>query len=175
MRLAYFMKQHYSITLFSVIRCGLSVPKGTTSDSRKQNRLVYFIHYTCTVRCHYNMVNFLLKAHKIHPSEGKLWGVFVSSNSKSDLWSAAGLYVLSQYIRQRYNSTQRFYFLYVALLIYKARHRQFIFYINGLVQDCSNASALAIELLQSCTKPSICCVINLQSQTCFIHPFYFVL
>ena len=27
-------------------------------------------------------------------------------------------------------------------------------HINGLVQDCSNSSALAMELLQSCTKPS---------------------
>ena len=26
---------------------------------------------------------------------------------------------------------------------------------DGLVQDCSNSSALAMELLQSCTKPSI--------------------
>ena len=26
--------------------------------------------------------------------------------------------------------------------------------IDGLVQDCSNSSALALELLQSCTKPS---------------------
>ena len=30
-----------------------------------------------------------------------------------------------------------------------------ISYIGGLVQDCSNSSALAMELLQSCTKPSI--------------------
>ena len=30
-------------------------------------------------------------------------------------------------------------------------------YIGGLVQDCSNSSALAMELLQSCTKPSIWC------------------
>ena len=30
-------------------------------------------------------------------------------------------------------------------------------HIDGLVQDCSNSSiALAMELLQSCTKPSIC-------------------
>ena len=28
--------------------------------------------------------------------------------------------------------------------------------INGFVQDCSNSSALAIELLQSCTNPPIC-------------------
>ena len=27
--------------------------------------------------------------------------------------------------------------------------------IDGLAQDCSNSSALAVELLQSCTKPSI--------------------
>ena len=26
-------------------------------------------------------------------------------------------------------------------------------YIDDLVQDCSNSSALAMELLQSCTKP----------------------
>ena len=29
-------------------------------------------------------------------------------------------------------------------------------YIDGLVQNCSNSSALAMELLQSCAKPSIC-------------------
>ena len=28
-------------------------------------------------------------------------------------------------------------------------------YIDGLAQDCSNSSALVMELLQSCTKPSI--------------------
>ena len=28
-------------------------------------------------------------------------------------------------------------------------------YINGFVQDCSISSALALEILQSCTKPSI--------------------
>ena len=30
-------------------------------------------------------------------------------------------------------------------------------HIDGLVQDCSNSSALAMELLQSCTRPSISC------------------
>ena len=29
-------------------------------------------------------------------------------------------------------------------------------HIDGLVPDCSNSSALAVELLQSCTKPLIC-------------------
>ena len=29
-------------------------------------------------------------------------------------------------------------------------------YLNGLVQDGNNSSALAMELLQSCTKPSTC-------------------
>ena len=32
---------------------------------------------------------------------------------------------------------------------------QWKLYIDGLVQDCSNSSALAMELLQSCTKPSV--------------------
>ena len=32
-----------------------------------------------------------------------------------------------------------------------------LYYINDLVQDCSNSSALAMELLQSCTNPSILC------------------
>ena len=32
-------------------------------------------------------------------------------------------------------------------------------YIDGLVQDCSNSSALAMELLQSCTRPSTCIII----------------
>ena len=30
-------------------------------------------------------------------------------------------------------------------------------YIDGLVQDCSISSALAMEILQSCTKSLICC------------------
>ena len=28
-------------------------------------------------------------------------------------------------------------------------------YIDGLAQDCSNSSALAMELLQSCAKPLV--------------------
>ena len=32
---------------------------------------------------------------------------------------------------------------------------QMFYHIEGLVQDWSNSSALAVELLQSCTNPSI--------------------
>ena len=28
-----------------------------------------------------------------------------------------------------------------------------LYYLNGLVQDCSNSTANALELLQSCIKP----------------------
>ena len=31
----------------------------------------------------------------------------------------------------------------------------YIGYTDGLVQDCSNSSAIALELLQPCTKPSL--------------------
>ena len=37
--------------------------------------------------------------------------------------------------------------------------------IEGLAQDCSNSSALAMELLQSCAKPSICPLLNKKSIT----------
>ena len=33
----------------------------------------------------------------------------------------------------------------------------YVGYIDGLVQDCSNLIAKALELLQPSTKPSICC------------------
>ena len=40
--------------------------------------------------------------------------------------------------------------------------------IDGLVPDCSNSSALAMELLQSCTKPSIWFSISIKSaRWCF--------
>ena len=38
---------------------------------------------------------------------------------------------------------------------------------DGLVQYCSNSSALAIELLQSCVKPSIWCNTCGRYRTCF--------
>ena len=34
-------------------------------------------------------------------------------------------------------------------------HTAIFHYIDGLVQDCSNSIANTLELLQSCTKPSI--------------------
>ena len=37
----------------------------------------------------------------------------------------------------------------------ESRYDTEIFYIDGSVQDGSNSSALAMELLQSCAKPSI--------------------
>ena len=38
--------------------------------------------------------------------------------------------------------------------------------IDGLAQDCSNSSAKALELLQSCTKPSLCWVLILRVMCC---------
>ena len=50
-------------------------------------------------------------------------------------------------------------FLNKAIFEFLVNRPVYIFYhtshIDGLVQDCSNSSALAMELLQSCTKPSI--------------------
>ena len=38
---------------------------------------------------------------------------------------------------------------------YRPSHASMCWYIDGLAQDCSNSSALSMELLQSCAKPSI--------------------
>ena len=40
-------------------------------------------------------------------------------------------------------------------------------YIGDLAQECSNATALAMAILQSCTKPSTCLVI----ENCETNPF----
>ena len=42
-------------------------------------------------------------------------------------------------------------------------------YIDCLVQDGSNSIANALEVLQSCTKPSICSLISVPSQWNFAH------
>ena len=44
-------------------------------------------------------------------------------------------------------------------------------YIDGLVHDCSNAIANALELLQSCTKPSIYSVTMRDTGYGFSHEF----
>ena len=45
-------------------------------------------------------------------------------------------------------------------------------YIDGLVQHCSNSSALSMELLQPCTKPSTWCLyISSQLLQCICHCF----
>ena len=43
---------------------------------------------------------------------------------------------------------------FIAGLLLQTEH-----HIDGLVQDYSNSSALAMELLQSCTKPLICFIV----------------
>ena len=40
-------------------------------------------------------------------------------------------------------------------------------YFDDLVQDCSKSSALAVDLLQSCTKPSMSPVIHLSQITIY--------
>ena len=44
---------------------------------------------------------------------------------------------------------------------------RFTYHFDGLEQDCSNSSALAMELLQSCAKPSICTFSLIYFSHCF--------
>ena len=50
--------------------------------------------------------------------------------------------------------TVLFYFVFVMSYFQLLMIR--VVYFDSLVQDCSNSIANALELLQSCTKPSIC-------------------
>ena len=44
--------------------------------------------------------------------------------------------------------------------VFESIHRSLMIHIDGLVQDCSNSTANALELLQSYTKPSIYALAN---------------
>ena len=46
------------------------------------------------------------------------------------------------------------YYIFYAGARSPGYYRIIRYHTNGLVQDCSNSSALAMELLQSCTEPS---------------------
>ena len=67
--------------------------------------------------------------------------------------------------------------LFVSYLIQLIRGiRRFLilipFTFDGLVQDCSNSSALAMEVLQSCAKPSIWCIVLLFPCWCVMLLFF---
>ena len=55
----------------------------------------------------------------------------------------------SNKIAMKINMTAKQHVIWMRTLQHKV-------HIDGLEQDCSNSSALPTELLQSCTKPSIC-------------------
>ena len=48
-------------------------------------------------------------------------------------------------------------------MLWNVEHVPFVvlgLHVDGLVQDCCNSSALAVELLQSYAKPSMCTFVN---------------
>ena len=87
----------------------------------------------------------------------ELWGVYCEEFG--ELWPRYNGTVL-------YISKYVFYFMLVILLIsvYSCD------YFNCLVQDCSNSSALAMKLLQSCTMPSISSIFWPQQNTTNYEP-----
>ena len=63
---------------------------------------------------------------------------------------------LSQIDRGQFTHILHGYFTFTSAIIFLCQLEWSNSDIDGLVQDCSKSSALAMELLQSCTKPSIC-------------------
>ena len=45
------------------------------------------------------------------------------------------------------------------MLLFLLIYTNYVEYFDGLVQECSYSNALAMELLQSCIKPSICVLV----------------
>ena len=68
-------------------------------------------------------------------------------------WSLTVLYFFQWYPMNRFHASQSQWMLNTKST--KRRKHVSRHHISGLVQDCSISSALALDILQSCTKPSI--------------------
>ena len=76
---------------------------------------------------------------------------FLIQNTSWLQWHKGHIHSFQQYMTDRYMPTV-------------TRH------IDGLVQDCSISSPLAMEILKSCTKPSIYCCHSFIYFICHCHP-----
>ena len=90
-----------------------------------------------------------------HVSKRGHW-CWIDDKSLSDqLWSSLPTHVCVS--QPRWLHTKCLTYLcsskYTSTQCYKNAHA----HIEGLAQDCNNSIANALELLQSCAKPSICC------------------
>ena len=119
--------------------------------------------------------NFQTKLQHLHETDS--WDVnrckLVSSWRKMDVFKPCDLSVVPDTYSNTYKSiyiVKPLYILYNVLIFLKKNTTTLWVQqqIDGLVQDCSISSELAMEILQSYTKPSKCLVMI--SKT--IHPFY---
>ena len=56
--------------------------------------------------------------------------------------------------------------IYLSQLYHRNPADSICIYIDGLVQDCSISIANTLEILRSCTKPSICIAIKIKKVFC---------
>ena len=84
---------------------------------------------------------------------------------KREFYYFCNEYIICEYHEENYfiSYSRKHIFLYMhQMLLRYGTHTSgrvpcsHYYNIDGLVQDCSNSIANALELLQSCTKPSIC-------------------
>ena len=74
------------------------------------------------------------------------------------------MYAFQRYVGDALFSVERF-----SWALFCVMHCEILWsYVDGLVQDCSNSIALAMELLQSCTKPSMCSIKYSHVLLCFV-------
>ena len=104
---------------------------------------------SCTVECLYNVVIF---------SKIQIVGPAIDICHRGHFFSRSGLTV-QHYFKYHcyicYRHTFCSHMLQWNLFNIRCVSHKEITHIDGLVEDCSISSALAVEILQSCTKPSI--------------------
>ena len=84
------------------------------------------------------------------PEVGKLFLIYFFTFSFS--WPEVGKLFLIYFFTFSRPEVGKLFRIYV--FTFSTWSWKIIPYFDGLVQDCSNSSELAMELLQSCTKPS---------------------
>ena len=108
----------------------------------------------CRSSCVFDRKRRHVAEHNGRHTKGAAYSDWRQANVETCVQKGMFLAWICNYIIQHYN-----YYLYPICHLHKSSNQTCCSageeFIDGFVQDCSNSSALAMELLQSCTKPLI--------------------
>ena len=113
----------------------------------------FFLHYPCHKQPLVMLMILLVSlwSHRHSKFQSHWWYFLLSFQVSNDTWQ--NLIPLVQRVSSGISLVESWKFDSCLTFTTHVLHMKYC--INGLAQDCSNSSALALELLQSCTKPSV--------------------